>query len=179
MDLSAAQLDGSIYAFGTSIEGDCAAERYDIAGDQWVPLPNMKHLRSLTTAAELDGHIYVLGGFSINPVSIVEEYNPGSRKWSKSPNMSEEKYDMKAAAWRGKVFVTGGVDEDTRDLKSCEAYDPTTMRWTKVGSMESDEWRPLCPMPTPRTTFGCCAVPLAALEPRLRERLHSQKTEKP
>jgi hypothetical protein len=44
---------------------------------------------------------------------------------------------------------------------------------------ESDEWRPLCPMPTPRTTFGCCAVPLAALEPRLRERLHSQKTEKP
>lgn len=204
MDLSAAQLDGSIYAFGTSIEGDCAAERYDIAGDQWVPLPNMKHLRSLTTAAELDGHIYVLGGFSINPVSIVEEYNPGSRKWSKSPNMSEEKYDMKAAAWRGKVFVTGGVDEDTRDLKSCEAYDPTTMRWTKVGSMitarsghglatvgdmlvaiggnaglggvtaegesydeESDEWRPLCPMPTPRTTFGCCAVPLAALEPLL------------
>jgi len=205
MDLSAAQLDGSIYAFGTSIEGDCAAERYDIAGDQWVPLPNMKHLRSLTTAAELDGHIYVLGGFSINPVSIVEEYNPGSRKWSKSPNMSEEKYDMKAAAWRGKVFVTGGVDEDTRDLKSCEAYDPTTMRWTKVGSMitarsghglatvgdmlvaiggnaglggvtaegesydeESDEWRPLCPMPTPRTTFGCCAVPLAALEPAIR-----------
>jgi hypothetical protein len=44
---------------------------------------------------------------------------------------------------------------------------------------ESDEWRSLCPMPTPRTTFGCCAVPLAALEPRLRERLHSQKTEKP
>jgi hypothetical protein len=32
---------------------------------------------------------------------------------------------------------------------------------------ESDEWRPLCPMPTPRTTFGCCAVPLAALEPLL------------
>jgi hypothetical protein len=121
---------------------------------------------------------------------------------------------MKAAAWRGNVFVTGGVDDDGRDLKSCEAYDPTTKRWTKVGRMltgrsehglatvngkllalggeawgeaiaevevydeESDVWRPLCPMPTPRMAFGCCAVPLAALEPKLREQLHRQKSKK-
>jgi N-acetylneuraminic acid mutarotase len=175
----------------------------------------MKHVRAHTTAAELDGHIYVLGGTGYSdPVAIVEKYNPESRKWSKTPNMSEEKSDMKAAAWRDKVFVTGGVDEDIRDLKSCEAYDPTTMRWTEVGRMltarsdhglavvndqlvalagsawgeaiaevevydeNRDEWRPLRSMPTPRKNFGCCAVPLAALEPRLRERLHSQKSKK-
>jgi kelch-like protein 1/4/5 len=182
----------------------------------------MKHVRAFTTAAGLDGHIYVLGGVvrvddGPVPVAKVEKYNPESRRWSKSPNMSEEKWGMKAAAWRGKVFVTGGVDEHIHFLDSCEAYDPSTMRWTKVGSMltarsshglavvndrlvalggyaglgehiaavesydeESDVWRPLQSMPNPpRWDFGCCAVPLAALEPKLREQLHSQMTEKP
>jgi hypothetical protein len=199
-------VDRTIYAFGGN-RGCTASERYDIAGDQWALLPNMK-LGDFTTAAELNGCIYVLGGtVNSGPVATVEKYNPESRKWTKTPNMSGKKTRMKAAAWRGKVFVTGGVDDDILVLDSCEAYNPSTMRWTQVGSMltarcdhglavvndrlvalggearrgitakvesydeESDVWRPLCPMPTPRWNFGCCAVPLAALKPSLREQL--------
>ncbi len=138
--LSAVLLNGNIYAVGgnngrTRLN---TVERYDIEANQWSAVPSMRYMRSDAAAVVLGGSIFVMGGFDgFNPVDTVEEYKakPGG-KWELIRHMSEPKSGIKALAWRNKIYVTGGWNGSLR-LRSCEAYDPVTRRWTQIGSMRT------------------------------------------
>jgi kelch-like protein 10 len=137
--VSAVLLDGSIYAIGgnngrTRLN---SVERYDVAANQWFPVPNMRWMRSDATAVVLDGSIYVMGGFDgFAPTHSVEEYNPANKRWSMVRPMQEKRSGLKAVAWRSRIYVVGGWDGTNR-LSSCEMYDPTTRRWTQLASMKT------------------------------------------
>jgi hypothetical protein len=88
-------------------------------------------------------------------------------RWTKVGSMITARSGHGLATVGDMLVAIGGNAGLGRVTAEVESYD-----------IETGEWRPLCPMPAPRTAFGCCAVPLAVLEPKLREQLHSQKSKK-
>ncbi len=98
-------------------------------------------------AGELDGKIYVVGGF-IGPseaTSTVQRYDPVSNEWeilSPYPGTTELTHVGLAQAG-GRLFGIGGLDRNFVPSDAVFEYDPG-----------SDTWSPREPLPDPRGAFG-------------------------
>ncbi len=148
------------------MDGDSVAtvDKYNPESRKWSKSRRMSEKKSVVKAAAWRGKVFVAGGEDEDGDTLdsCEAYDPTTTRWTKVGSMLTARSDHGLAVVNDRLLALGGIASDGYTA-AVESYDE-----------ESDVWRPLCPMPNPRWDFGCCAVPLAALEPGLREQLHSQ-----
>jgi hypothetical protein len=145
--------DGRIYAIGGQYDdgnspftdGDSVkVEAYIPATNAWEEVPDLSNGRYKTAAVSVnDGLIYVIGGFSVNPIetlSTVSTYELGASSWLDSPDGLTTTRSSHAAAigLDGKIYAIGGHNDGT-EIDAFEYYEPGLVGWYT-----------LPPMPTPR-----------------------------
>jgi uncharacterized repeat protein (TIGR01451 family) len=131
---------GKLYVFGGSTaygEIDKTYE-YNPATDTWTekaPMPGGP--RAYAAAAELNGRIYVVGGW-LN-LNTVEVYNPATDSWSSAAPMNVGRQSPGlAAAPDGYLYVSGG-GYGWMGLNSTERYNPTSDSWEPLPSLKDSD----------------------------------------
>ena len=95
----------------------------------------MNTRRAGAGVAELNGFLYVVGGFDDNsPLNSVEKFDPKLNQWTTMANMSCPRGGVGVAALAGKIYAVGGHD-GSNYLQSVESYDPQTNKWEMVASI--------------------------------------------
>ncbi len=113
-----------------------------------APLPEANSELSI---AELDGKIYVLGGYPSNRVSVatVQVYDPSVNSWKLTTPLPVTLNHTMAASVDGRLYLIGGQISAAGDgpfVNTVYEYDPARATWTSRA-----------PMPTPRSG-GAAAV---------------------
>jgi len=119
------------------------------AAGQWGTRAPLIEPNSETAIAELDGKIYVIGGYpsSRNSVATVQVYDSATDTWSLTTPLPGPINHAMAAAVNGKLYLIGGQsDANVAYVNTVYEYDPATTRW-----------RARAPMPTARSS-GVAAV---------------------
>lgn len=124
------------------------------AYDGWSLLAPLPLANSETGVAELNGKIYVIGGYPSDrkTVAAVQVYDSETDKWQIVAPLPVPLNHVMAAAVNGRVFVIGGQTTESSDppkagfVNTVYEYDPATNRWSSRA-----------PMPT-RRAGGTAAV---------------------
>jgi len=123
--------------------------------DGWSMGAAMPLARSEHAVAELDGKIWVLGGYPPGrlPSDLVQVYDPAASRWTLGPPLPQPIHHTHAAAVGGKLYVIGGeVDgastgRPEKFVANTWVHDPT------VGG-----WVARAPMPTARSGGGKAVI---------------------
>ncbi len=121
-------------------------EEYDPAKNTWRERSPMPTPRNHTTAAVVNGKIYVIGGRVgaafiglASDISVVEEYDPATDKWSAPRSrMPTARSAIASGAINGRIYVAGGEFQDPHMMatfRAVEAYDPASDSWSIMPSM--------------------------------------------
>lgn len=120
-------------------------------GGEWVYQPSMPTRRLGLAACEVDGKIFVVGGYaSANApgLSTLEVYDPKTETWSSKADMPTARLWLSASAVNGKIYVFGGFQQfGSPPLKTVESYD-----------VAGDTWETLAEMPTARKALSTVVV---------------------
>lgn len=102
-------------------------ERYDPKTKTWESVASMPTARSsLAAATGRDGMIYVLGGYSIEVLTVAERYNPRTNKWTALPPMpNPHSYFSAVVDAKGRIYAVAGKPS----FNSLERYDPKSRKW--------------------------------------------------
>ncbi len=131
--LAMVAVDGKLFAFGGRRGGLAnrrqlsSVECYDPERDQWMLVEKMPSARSNLAAAELNGSIYVCGGFNEGRPSVCERFDHRTDRWESLASMNEERYSFSLVAANGRLYAVGGHGDLT---KSVEMYDANRNEWT-------------------------------------------------
>ncbi|MFQ5577769.1 MAG: S8 family serine peptidase, partial [Anaerolineae bacterium] len=133
---------GSLYAFGGG--ADTYSDKtyvYNPAADSWAekaPLPGGP--RAYAAAAELNGKIYVVGGWPA--LSTVEVYDPAGDTWATAAPMNSGRQSPGVTAGPdGYLYVSGGGNR-CAGLHSAERYNPATDSWDPVPALHRNRAGP-------------------------------------
>jgi hypothetical protein len=111
---------------------------------RWLTKAPILTPRSEVAVSEVNGKIYVLGGFSAKGQAVNEEYDPATDRWRGRASMPRPLNHAGAVGLNGKLYLIGGYDGNSgRAVADTYEYDPA-----------SDSWRALAPLPTPRGALG-------------------------
>ena len=129
---------------------------YDPANETWTKKKNMPLLSHHVALAEINGKIYVLGGFTKPekgptawvPINNAWEYDPANDSWKALAPLPTKRGSPVAAVVGGKIYVIGGASthpgsKETsihparphRAVDTNEAYDPATNTWETRSTM--------------------------------------------
>jgi N-acetylneuraminic acid mutarotase len=102
----------------------------------------------------LNGRLYMIGGLqgSFAPLGRVYEYDAASNHWARKHDMPRALHHVMPVSLNGKIYVFGGF----ANMPEKPGYVPTADAWEY--SPDTDAWRALAPMPTPRGAGGAVAV---------------------
>ncbi|HEY5217605.1 MAG TPA: kelch repeat-containing protein [Pseudolabrys sp.] len=154
---------------GANVQARGIVNVYDAASDTWTEKKSMQIPAHHASAVELNGKIYVFGGFVWRPgtkvwqpISSAMMYDPDADSWKELAPMPTPRGSAQAVVVGGKIYVIGGAHANipgkpmTEPLwagvpqivvGTVEEYDPTT-----------NTWRARAPMPTGRNHFYAGAV---------------------
>lgn len=110
----------------------------------WRTRQSMPTARAASTAVEVNGKIYVIGGW--DGPNVVEEYDPAANVWVTKQAMPTGRSQLAAAVVNGKIYAIGGSGAGGF-LNTVEEYDPAKDTWTSRQSM-----------PTPRSGLAAVTV---------------------
>jgi Kelch motif protein len=96
-------------------------------------------------AAEVDGRIYVVGGYSGD--RVVEIYDPAADRWTQGAAFPHSVHHAAAVGWNGKLYLFGGYVDGWKPNAATYEYDPP-----------QDRWRPLPDLPTPRGSPSAAVI---------------------
>ena len=116
---------------------------------QWGTRAALPEPNSEMGVAEVDGKIYVIGGYPSNRISVasVQVYDPATDTWRLTAPLPRALNHPMPAAAGGKLYVIGGQATAQGDyLDTVYEYDPAT-----------EAWRTRARMPTQRSS-GAAAV---------------------
>ncbi len=108
---------------------------------QWEYMEPMPTPRALSTASELNGKIFVIGGLPHpdTPVAEVNVYDPATDNWEANvPDLPAKLAGISSAVANGKIYVTGGQPNylvPAGAVASVYEYDPTGGSWTQKAPM--------------------------------------------
>lgn len=88
--------------------------------------------------AELDGQIYVVGGFngSLGLEALVQVYDPITRAWRTVAPFPKAVHHVNVAAHDGKLYVLGVlIDVQFNESGESWRYDPAADEWTEIAHM--------------------------------------------
>lgn len=114
---------------------------------RWIDLSPLPAPRQEVAVTELEGRIYVIGGFKTDgsTADTVEVYDPAADRWELAAPLPLGLHHAAAASASGRIYVIGGLRGSAFEpVDTVFAYDPQT-----------DTWTPRAPMPTGR---GALAV---------------------
>jgi N-acetylneuraminic acid mutarotase len=144
---------GKLYVFGGLAPGwkpKGLVYEYDPAKDAWTKKKNMPIASHHIALAEVNGKIYVFGGFKYpdsgpaawQPMDNVWEYDPGADTWKALAPLPTKRGSPNAVVANGKIHVIGGAgfhpgSKETvvhparahRSLGTHEVYDPANNTW--------------------------------------------------
>ncbi len=159
--VAVAESGGKIYLFGgfkkpasgpPAWEAVDNAWEYNPAGDTWKPLKPLPTPRGASSAAAVNGRIYVMGGAAVQPgtqnlplvpgpdgtpsrsLSSVEEYDVASNSWRSLTSMPTPRNHFALAAVNGKLYALGGrtgsaFADLASDVQVVEEFDPAANQW--------------------------------------------------
>jgi N-acetylneuraminic acid mutarotase len=116
----------------------------------WITKAGLIHSRSEVAVAELNGKMYVLGGYADGNVAqpLNEEYDPISDTWRERAPLARGGNHIAAVGFEGKLYAIGGFSEQNANaFADVSAYDPIT-----------DQWSSLAPLPQPLGSMAVVAV---------------------
>ena len=113
-----------------------------ITENTWGSKAPMPTARTLLGAAEVNGKIYAVGGFS--DLNVTEEYDPITDTWTTKAAIPSPRFSFAIASYQNKIYCIGGLVGRGAPFSSSvtgaiEVYDPAT-----------NTWEIKKPMPTPR-----------------------------
>ena len=112
----------------------------------WSRLAGVPTARSEVAVTELNGKIYVLGGFGPGATAN-EEYDPATNTWRRLAPIPRGVDHAAAVGVEGVVYLIGGFDGRWRALDHVWAYNP-----------ETDIWTARADLPTPRGALGAAVI---------------------
>lgn len=119
-----------IYCFGNNI-----VQVYDTVKDSWETKESMLTPRLGSTAVEVDGKIYVIGGKDGSAYSNkLEVYDIESNTWEAKESMSVARDGLTSVIINNKIYVIGGYN-GSEYLNTVEVYDISTNTWKTLESM--------------------------------------------
>lgn len=150
---------GKLYVFGGLAPGwkpKGLVYEYDPAKDTWTKKKNMPVVSHHIALAEINGKIYVFGGFKYpdsgpaawQPMDNVFEYDPAADTWKPLAPLPTKRGSPNAVVANGKIHVIGGAgfhpnSKETavhparphRSLGTHEVYDPASNTWESKQTM--------------------------------------------
>ncbi|KAJ6643121.1 Kelch-like protein 26 [Pseudolycoriella hygida] len=133
--------------------GESNSERYDPDIDRWRYIPHLPEHRTQHAAASWLNYLYVCGGLDRSVVlSTMWRYDTMYEKWDRMPNMLGPRADHVMLEIDEHLYVCGGWYEENqaenrRLATTIDKYDP-----------ESEEWKVVTTIPTPKYHAGIIAV---------------------
>jgi len=114
------------------------AHQYFRIISRWNTRANLIDANSEMGVAELNGKIYVLGGYPASRVTVdtVQVYDSASNTWQLTvPLLLGVNHSMPAVA-NGKVYVIGGqTDTGSAYVNNVQEFNPATSNWTSRATM--------------------------------------------
>ena len=147
--LAAVVIAGKIYAVGGTSSSQRELEVYDPITNIWTVQPLMPTGRNHLAAGAIKGKLYVTGGRPGN-LNTLEVFDPASATWTSKTPMPTGRSGHAAAVVRDKLYTFGGegnLNSPIGIFRETEAYDP-----------ETDTWKTLDPMITPRHGIGAAVI---------------------
>ena len=100
----------------------------------WVALSAMPTARQEVAVAELNGRVFVIGGFGPDndPVGMVEVYDPAADRWETRGPLPAPTHHAAAAVVEGRLFVVGGFSGGRvswTPLRTVYEYDEARSSW--------------------------------------------------
>lgn len=92
-----------------------SCERYDPKTNQWEFIASMRWKRSDASAAELDGKIYIVGGYDGRQnLNSMEVYDVEKGKWNYSVPLRVSRSGVSLVALGNSLYAIGGYDGRAR-----------------------------------------------------------------
>jgi N-acetylneuraminic acid mutarotase len=116
----------------------------------WITKAGMIHSRSEIAVGEVNGKMYVLGGYADGNVAqtLNEEYDPDTDMWYGRAPLPRGGNHIAAVGLDGKLYAIGGFSEQNANaFADVSAYDPQT-----------DKWVHKAPLPQPLGSMAVIAV---------------------
>src|SRR6266498_2286507 len=110
----------------------------------WSQKASMLTNRSEMPAVELNGLIYVPGGFGPmrgglangkGPVDTLDVYDPFANQWRTLAPMPDGRHHEMITAYKDKIYVFGGFLDPWLTQSNAWVYDPKTNQWTVLKDM--------------------------------------------
>lgn len=123
--------------------------------DGWSMGHAMPLARSEHAIAEMNGRIWVLGGYPPGrlPSNLVQIYDPAASTWSLGPRLPQPIHHTMAAAVDGRLYVMGGEIDGASTGRPEIFVAHTWMHDPAVGG-----WVARAPMPTARSGGGAAVI---------------------
>jgi N-acetylneuraminic acid mutarotase len=154
---------GKLYVFGGLAPGwtpKGVAYEYDPDADAWSQKKNMPLPSHHVAFAELNGKIYVMGGFvkpakgptAWQPIDNAWEYDPAKDTWRALAPMPTKRGSPNAAAVGGKIYVIGGagIHPGSKETSLHPARPHRAVGTNEVYDPKTNTWETRSPMPTAR-----------------------------
>uniref|UniRef100_A0A0E0K044 Acyl-[acyl-carrier-protein] desaturase n=1 Tax=Oryza punctata TaxID=4537 RepID=A0A0E0K044_ORYPU len=134
-------LDGKLFViagYAADHGKECVSDevyRYDSCLNRWVELSKMNVARCDFACAEVNGMIYVAGGFGPNgdSLSSVEVYDAEQNKWTLIESLRRPRWGCFACSFEGKLYVMGGRSRFTiGNTRFVDVYNPNDNAWGEV-----------------------------------------------
>ena len=106
--------------------------RYDAAEGLWVDMPPLNFRRCKTAVAEVDGYIYVIGGYDgFATMNSVERFGSNSELRENLEPMPSRRSCTCAVSYLGFIHVIGGHN-GANILNTIESYDTSRNTWSSI-----------------------------------------------
>jgi N-acetylneuraminic acid mutarotase len=122
-------------------------EIYDPQTGQWSMGARIPHAFYGSSAATLNGDMYVVGGCKIVGTSDectsrdVQVYDPASNTWTQAAPYPTGTGYLGCGAISGKLYCAGGLDQATGGaITSAYSYDPASNTWSPIASLPISLW---------------------------------------
>ncbi|XP_047062698.1 F-box/kelch-repeat protein At1g67480-like [Lolium rigidum] len=109
--------------------------QYDARLNRWGALAKLNFARRDFACAEVNGIIYVAGGFGsgCNSLSSVEAYDPQQNRWTLIENLRRPRSGCFAFGLNNKLYIMGGRSSFTiGNSRSIDVYDPRRRSWEEI-----------------------------------------------
>jgi len=116
--------EDNIYIFGSQIS------KYSTTSDSWNSLLTMPTVRSDFGAAEVNGVVYCIGGYTGTWSNKNEAYDISTNTWSTKANLPVAIAGCYAVTINNKVYVIGGTNGNT--VTYFYEYNPLTNNYTAL-----------------------------------------------
>lgn len=114
---------------------------YNPFSNSWSSGSSIPTSRGYAAMAELNGKLYVLGGYNGSDLDLVQVWDVNTATWSTKASMPTARFGLTAVAMNGKIYAIGGFHSASPFyLQTVEEYDPATDSWTIKAPMPTARW---------------------------------------